>query len=159
MSPLLIVGQPALTSDPEDLYDEGHWTEAQSQSVRPSGGQISSAPAGVLEVVPQATLRLQNIPPGKILSLDQAIHFSIDCACECIYYMYFSSASLMSIYSRTNTHVYIVETFASWYTYISACYRDVYVAASENVLFFNFYDCSASSNNSLPLSSTQPQGR
>ena len=132
MSPLLIVGQPALTSDPEDLYDEGHWTEAQSQSVRPSGGQISSAPAGVLEVVPQATLRLQNVPPGKILSLDQAIHFSIDCACECTV-MYFSSACLMSIYSRTNIHVYIVETFTSWYTCISVHAIAMYVAASENV--------------------------
>ena len=75
-------GQPPLAADSEDLYDEAHWTDQTqgTQSVKPSsGGQISGGPP---EVVPQATLRLQNVPPGKILSLDQAIHFSIDCACE-----------------------------------------------------------------------------
>ena len=79
-----LAGQPALTADPEDLYDEGNWTEGQGQSVKPP---TSAAPGGPAEGIPQATLRLQNVPPGKILSLDQAIHFSIDCACEhtCIY--------------------------------------------------------------------------
>ena len=75
-------GQPPLAADSEDLYDEAHWTDQTqgTQSVKPSsGGQVSGGPP---EVVPQATLRLQNVPPGKILSLDQAIHFSIDCACE-----------------------------------------------------------------------------
>ena len=69
-------------ADPEDLYDESHWTEQTqaTQAAKPSsGGVVSGAPS---EVVPQVTLRLQNVPPGKILSLDQAIHFSIDCACE-----------------------------------------------------------------------------
>ena len=63
----LFTGQPSLAADLEDLYDEAHWTDQ---------GQ------GMSEVVPQATLRLKNVPPGKILSLDQAIHFSIDCACK-----------------------------------------------------------------------------
>ena len=82
-------GQPALTADPEDLYDETHWMDGATgtQAVKPSsGGQTTGVPS---EVVPQATLRLQNVPLGKILSLDQAIHFSIDCACE---YTYHSTA-------------------------------------------------------------------
>ena len=71
-----------LAADPEDLYDEAHWSEqAQgNQAAKPSSGGPTSG--GPPEVVPQTTLRLQNVPPGKILSLDQAIHFSIDCACE-----------------------------------------------------------------------------
>ena len=78
----LIAGQPALVADPEDPYDEGHWTEGQGQSLKPSGALLPAVPSGPPEVVPQATQRLQNVPLGKILSLDQAIHFSIDCACE-----------------------------------------------------------------------------
>ena len=76
-----VLGQPVLTADPEDLYDEAHWTD-QGQVVKSSGGPNSTAPT---EGVPQAALRLQNVPRGKILSLDQAIHFSIDCACQSQY--------------------------------------------------------------------------
>ena len=32
--------------------------------------------------LPEATRRLWDVPPGKIFGLDEAIHFSIDCASE-----------------------------------------------------------------------------
>lgn len=70
-----------MLADSQDLYDEGHWTDQGqgSQGTKPSGGV---AVGGGSEVVPQATMRLKKVPPGKILSIDQAIHFSIDCACQ-----------------------------------------------------------------------------
>ena len=79
-SPLMF-GQCPPPPDPEDLFDEGHWLDSQPQ-------QSKSAPVKceVLEpqqlLLPEATKRLSSVPPGKILGLDQAIHFSIDCACK-----------------------------------------------------------------------------
>ncbi len=70
----------------EDLFDEAHWTsEAQYQqnklvamatagAMRPDGGAENG-------VAYEAAKRLMSVSPGRILGLDQAVHFSIDCAC------------------------------------------------------------------------------
>ena len=34
----------------------------------------------------EATRKLQSIQNGKVLSLDQAVHFTIDCACKTLMY-------------------------------------------------------------------------
>ena len=77
-SPLMF-GQVPPPPDPEDLFDEGHWLDSQpQQQSRPVPVKCEVAP----ELLPEATKRLGSVHPGKILGLDQAIHFSIDCACE-----------------------------------------------------------------------------
>ena len=80
-------GQEMLSPDSEDLFDEGHWMiESQYQ---PSKFVGATATAGKQEptsgengTLYEVTKRLKGVPPGKILGLDQAVHFSIDCACE-----------------------------------------------------------------------------
>ncbi|KAL5473103.1 hypothetical protein EMCRGX_G027548 [Ephydatia muelleri] len=75
-SPLMF-GQVPPPPDPEDLFDEGHWLDSQpQQQSRPVPVKCEVAP----ELLPEATKRLGSVHPGKILGLDQAIHFSIDCA-------------------------------------------------------------------------------
>lgn len=76
----LMFGQSAQSPDPEDLFDECHWLDSQPQQTK-SGSTKCEVP----EQLPEATKRLGSVPPGKILGLDQAIHFSIDCACKCRY--------------------------------------------------------------------------
>ena len=106
-------GQSPLTADSEDLYDEAHWSDQVqgSQGAKPAaGGPVSAGPS---EVVPQATLRLKKIPPGKILSLDQAIHFSIDCACETFTHIRAIRAySSITVQSNTHTLVTLSPSFS-----------------------------------------------
>ena len=77
----------ASSADPEDVYDEGNWvTEGQSQQVKNASSKAASVESSSLQAAadtcPEVTKRLQSVSPGKILGLDQAIHLSIDCACE-----------------------------------------------------------------------------
>ena len=84
---VLMVGQDVPSADREDIYDEGNWaTEGQSQQVKSTTNKAASVEPSLLQAAadtcPEVTKRLQNVTPGKILGLDQAIHLSIDCACE-----------------------------------------------------------------------------
>ena len=93
----LMWGQEPLSPDCEDLYDEGHWTAEGGMGIQPKGvggggssktegqGPLASSNGGMAVEgsegeLPEATKRLRSVPPGKLLGLDQAIHFSIDCA-------------------------------------------------------------------------------
>ncbi len=86
----LMWGQQLLYPDCEDLFDEGHWmgeggTAPQGKgAVSKNEGVSSSANAAIssngIAELPEATKRLKNVPAGKLLGLDQAVHFSIDCA-------------------------------------------------------------------------------
>ena len=91
----LMWGQQPLNPDCEDIFDESHWVgeggaAPQAKGAGPpskteSQGMTSSASAalgsgnGAAEL-PEATKRLKTVPAGKLLGLDQAVHFSIDCA-------------------------------------------------------------------------------
>ena len=84
---VLMVGQEVASGDSEDVYDEANWvTEGQAQQVKAAASKAVGMEASLLptagDTFPEATKRLQIVAPGKILGLDQAIHFSIDCACE-----------------------------------------------------------------------------
>ena len=93
-------GQEPLAPDPQDVYDEGHWTAdggAMGSQVKgekgSGGGKGESAQSGVAGngggasnsgcsqgELPEATKRLRSVPAGKLLGIDQAVHLSIDCA-------------------------------------------------------------------------------
>ena len=81
-------GQDTPVPVPDDLYDEGNWTEGQGQPMKITAKSASSTGITTEQqpsengICYEATKRLSIVPPGKILGLDQAIHFSIDCACE-----------------------------------------------------------------------------
>ena len=84
---VLMVGQDVPSADREDIYDEGNWaTEGQTQQVKNTSNKAAGVEPSLLQAAadtcPEVTKRLQNVTPGKILGLDQAIHLSIDCACE-----------------------------------------------------------------------------
>ena len=66
------------------------YTQSQQTKGGGAAGSSSSAknaaadrPSGS-DILPEAVKRLQAIEEGRILALDQAVHFSIDCACELI---------------------------------------------------------------------------
>jgi len=91
---VLMVGQEVASADSEDIYDETNWvTEGQAQQVKVAASKAVGMEASLLQTagdtgLPEATKRLQMVTPGKILGLDQAIHFSIDCACESLLQWY-----------------------------------------------------------------------
>ena len=94
----LMWGQKPLQPDCEDVFDEGHWntdggTGFQAKAAGPLGkGDVQGIPSfsggtaggGGIDQgeLPEATKRLKTVPAGKLLGLDQAVHFSIDCASE-----------------------------------------------------------------------------
>lgn len=59
----LMRGQPVLSADSEDLWDEQYQMEGE-----------------LVQEEPLAAAKLQMVSKGKVLPLDQAIHLSIDCA-------------------------------------------------------------------------------
>ena len=104
---VLMTGQDGPRPDPGDLYDEAHWTadgqggaqgskasggggaskSAASNSGGGGGGGDRASPSGGEASLPEAAKRLRNVAPGKILSIDQAVHLSIDCACKLTWYI------------------------------------------------------------------------
>lgn len=93
----LMWGQEPLSADGEDIFDEGHWIAeggGGSQTKGGGGGGVAKGEGcgnggganGSDQVeLPEATKRLRSVPPGKLLGLDQGVHFSIDCASETLY--------------------------------------------------------------------------
>ena len=91
----LMWGQQPLNPDCEDIFDEANWVgeggsnpqgkgvgsacKSEAQGVSSSVSASLGSGNGNAEL-PEATKRLKNVPPGKLLGLDQAVHFSIDCA-------------------------------------------------------------------------------
>lgn len=98
----LVFGQGPQGPDMQDLFDEGHWnpdsvTCQQTKSVCEAGSTTSEVtakqqlddlfvgarqPLKPNESVPEVTRRIKGLRNGRVLPLDRAVHFSIDC-CNC----------------------------------------------------------------------------
>ena len=98
----LMFGQDPQGPDLEDLFDEGHWNPDVLSNQQTKMGGASSSPRGDSPEqqlkdlfvgvkhelrpnelgMPEVTRRLRGVDHGRVLPLDQAVHFSIDCACK-----------------------------------------------------------------------------
>ena len=119
---VLMSGQSALVSDPEDLFDEGHWVAdgGAGQQVKGGGGNkgVNNEGSGPLDsdALPEVTKRLQGVEPGKILGLDQAVHFSIDCACEWSCFMHKKLCTKLFMLIARYNFFHILESLFSLYS-------------------------------------------
>ena len=92
----LMWGQKPLQPDGADVFDEGHWmadggmapqikgagplAKVEGQGTPATNEGVAGGDGGEQGECPEVTKRLQTVPPGKMLGLDKAIHFSIDTA-------------------------------------------------------------------------------
>ena len=90
----LMLGQEPQGPDREDLFDESLDPPAGAVCTGENGGRGVSVQEGLCGLfdgmgvrggelgVPEVTKRLRDVESGGVLSLDQAVHLSICCACK-----------------------------------------------------------------------------